>query len=51
MPEKSSIVFPLISASTVILVFSWITQEYLCRYTQIAEFTLWLKPQMEISDP
>lgn len=33
--EKSSIIFLIISSSTVILVFSWIAQEYLCRYPQI----------------
>lgn len=49
--EKSSIIFLTILASTVILVFSWVTQEYLCRYPQITEFTPWLKPHMEISDP
>lgn len=51
MPEKSSVVFLLILASTVILLFPWIAREYLCRYTEITEFTPWLKPQMEISDP
>lgn len=49
--EKSSIIFLLISASTVILVFSWITQEYICWYLQITEFTPWLKPRIGISDP
>lgn len=39
--EKASIIFLRISARRVILFFSWITQEYLCIYPQITEFTPW----------
>lgn len=49
--EKSSTIFLLISASTAILVFSWVTQEYICWYPQITEFIPWWKPRMGISDP
>lgn len=49
--ENSSIIFSLISGSRVVLIYSWITWESLCRYPQIAEFTSWLKSCMKISDP
>lgn len=49
--EKSAIIFLQMPASTVILIFFWVTQEYRCRYPQITEFIPWLIPHMEISGP
>lgn len=49
--ENSSIIFSLISGSRVILIYSWVTWESLCRYPQVTEFTSWLKSCMKISDP
>lgn len=49
--ENSSIIFSLISGSRVILIYSRVTWESLCRYPQITEFASWLKSCMKMSDP